>query len=225
MCIARESKMRPWILGIAAFLLTASIFGQSIQDLKQKAIAGDVDSMFSLGSKFESGTGVEANYQTAVYWYRLAVEKGNTAAMVDLGVMYGRGEGVPQSFTEEMRLYRLASDKGNETAMYYLGKMYFEGQGTAQDYSEAMSWYRKSAEKGNSGAMYRIGTMYREGVGVTQDFAQAYFWLSLSCVDPPIDAVKERDVVAKKIPPGRLIEIQDRARNWTGNHPKIHWIP
>jgi TPR repeat protein len=41
--------------------------------------------------------------------------------------------------------------------------------------------------------------MYDKGQGVTQDDQQAYFWYSLSAAQGDEDAIKNRDVITKKL--------------------------
>ena len=97
--------------------------------------------------------------------------------------------------------------------------MYHAGQGVPQDYAQAVKWYRKAAEQGYAKAQNNLGVMYRIGQGVPQDYAQAHMWFTLAAsTSPPGEnrdkAVKNRDIVAKRMTPADVSKAQKLAREW-----------
>ncbi len=61
--------------------------------------------------------------------------------------------------------------------------------------------------------------MYYNGLDVTQDYVQAHMWFNLAASRfPPGEhrdkAVKNRDIVAKKMTPAQISEAQKLAREW-----------
>ena len=61
--------------------------------------------------------------------------------------------------------------------------------------------------------------MYSQGRGVSQDYVQGYMWtdLAASRYPPGKDrdiAVKNRDIIAKRMTPAQISEAQKLAREW-----------
>ena len=158
-------------------------------------------------------------YATALReWHPLA-KQGNAKAQYNLGLMYRKGQGVPQDDAEAVGWWREAAGQGNAGAQNNLGVMYRNGHGVPQDDAEAVGWWRKAAEQGDANAQYNLGLMYKNGLGVPQDEAQAYMWFKLaSSTFPPgeghDDAVKNRDIVAKRMTPAQISEAKKLAREW-----------
>ncbi len=97
--------------------------------------------------------------------------------------------------------------------------MYNRGRGVSQDYAEAVKWYRKAAEQDHAKAQLFLGNMYFFGQGVSKDYVQAYMWFNLTASrHPPGEvrdtAVKNRDIVAKKMTPAQKAEAKKLAREW-----------
>ena len=92
--------------------------------------------------------------------------------------------------------------------------MYRNGKGVPQDYKEAVRLYRLSAEQGYALAQYNLGLMYYKGQGVPQDYVSAHMWWNISGVNGDKDAVKNRNIVEKKMSPEQIEKAQDMARNW-----------
>ncbi len=118
-----------------------------------------------------------------------------------------------------LREWRPLAEQGNANAQFFLGVMYDKGQGVRQDLREAARWFRKAAEQGVAEAQSNLGFMYGYGEGVPQDYAQAYMWYDLAASRfPPGEgrdiAVKNCDIVAKKMTPAQISEAQKLAREW-----------
>jgi TPR repeat protein len=90
--------------------------------------------------------------------------------------------------------------------------MYDEGQGVAQDYKEAVRWYKLAAAQGNAKAQFNLGISYAKGEGVAQDYLRAHMWLNLAAIGGDADAVKSRDITARKMTPQQIAEAQKLAR-------------
>ncbi len=93
--------------------------------------------------------------------------------------------------------------------------MYENGQGVPQDDKQAVAWYRKAADQGVIDAQFNLGIMYVYGNGEgVQDYVQAHMWWNLAAVSGDEDAIKNRDIVAKKMTPAQIAEAQKLAREW-----------
>ncbi len=159
------------------------------------------------------------DYATAIRELRPLAEQGNARAQRALGFMYSNGRGVTQDYAEAMRWYRKAAEQGDAEAKYNLGIMYSIGQGVPQDYARAVGSWRKAAEQGYADAQYNLGFMYSMGRGVPQDYVQAHMWFKLAASRlPPGEkrdiAVKNRDIIAKRLTPAQISEAQKLAREW-----------
>ncbi len=118
-----------------------------------------------------------------------------------------------------IRELRLLCEQGDANAQFSLGAMYRNGLGVPQDEAEAVGWWRKAAEQGNTKAQYNLGVMYGNGEGVPQDYVQAHMWYNLAASRfPPGEdhdkAVKNRDIVAKRMTPAQISEAHKLAREW-----------
>jgi TPR repeat protein len=55
--------------------------------------------------------------------------------------------------------------------------------------------------------------MYHNGQGVAQDYIRAYMWLNLSASSGKTDALKNRDITARKITSQQIAQAQIMARD------------
>ena len=77
------------------------------------------------------------------------------------------------------------------------------------DYATALREWRALAKQGDAKAQYNLGLMYGNGEGVPQDYVQAHMWYNLAAsIFPPGEdrdkAVKNRDIVAKRMTPAQI---------------------
>ena len=191
---------------------------------------GDEDELPPLSGFFKMIQNVESfergraaykrhDYATVFRETRPLAEQGLDAAQYNLGIMYQFGLGVPQDGARAARWYRKAAEQGMAEAQNHLGIMYHEGLGVLQDYAEAVKWYRKAAEQGLDAAQYNLGLMYSYGKGVPRHYAETHKWFNLAASRfPPGEArdqaVKNRDIVAKRMTPAQISEAHKLAREW-----------
>ncbi len=153
------------------------------------------------------------DFATVVQIVRPLALKGEAWAQSWLADAYYIGRGVVQDYAEAVRWHRLAAQQGYARAQYNLGNMYSNGQGVVQDYAEAVRWYRLAAQQGYARAQYNLGNMYSNGQGVVQDYVKAHSWYNLSAIKGDADAVKNRDIVAKRMTSQQIAEAQKMARD------------
>ncbi len=82
------------------------------------------------------------------------------------------------------------------------------------DYATALKEWRVLAEQGNPPDQYNLGLMYANGRGVPRDYVQAHLWANLAAAQGHELARKARDIVAKKMTPAQLADVQRLAREW-----------
>ena len=119
-----------------------------------------------------------------------------------------------QDYKQAVAWYRKAAEQGDAMAQSNLGGMYDKGRGVAQDDKQAVAWYRKAAEQGDVDAQFNLGVMYNTGSGVAQDYKQSYAWFSSAAANGHSNAVKARDIMAKRLTPAALAEGQQLATRY-----------
>ena len=109
-----------------------------------------------------------------------------------------------------LKKFKVSASTGNAKAQFYLGLMNDLGRGVTQDYAEAMRLYKLAAAQGHADAQSDLGVMYDNGQGVVQDYTRAHMWFNLAAVKGYSVAVKNRDIVAKRMTSQQISE----AQNW-----------
>jgi len=97
-------------------------------------------------------------------------------------------------------------------AQFNLGVMYRKGKGVPQDYKTAVKWYRLAAEQGNAHAQNNLARSYYFGTGVPVDYVYSYMWANIAASSGNENALKGRDIVAKKMTPSQIEKAQDLTR-------------
>lgn len=132
------------------------------KELAENAITlGSVDAMFLYGNLYEDGTGVEADKEQALYWYKKAAEKGLAIAQYFCGGMYCRGEGLDRPYAMTgLYWYEKAAEQGMAEAQYQCGVIYEKENAMRQNKSRALYWYKKAAEQGYAFGQVKCGDLY-----------------------------------------------------------------
>ena len=81
-------------------------------ELRAKALGGDVEAQLALADEFLFGKNRRANPVLAAYWYRQAAERGSAVGEYDLGCCYEHGWGVEKCRHAALELYSRAAKKG-----------------------------------------------------------------------------------------------------------------
>jgi TPR repeat protein len=152
------------------------------------------------------------DYATALKEWKPLAEQGDAGAQYYLGVMYAYGQGVPQDQKTGVKWYALAAEQGNAFAQSNLGFMYAKGRGILQDYKTAVKWFTFAAEQGYVRAQSNLGLMYTKGQGVPQDYVYAHMWINIAASSGNKDALKNRDIIAKRMTPSQIENAQRLAR-------------
>src|SRR5689334_17642634 len=81
----------------------------AVDDVRQRAHAGDLGAMEELGRRLMSGSGVPRDPSSGAGWFRRAAEAGSPTAAFMTGVLYERGLGVERDSTKAVDWYRQAA--------------------------------------------------------------------------------------------------------------------
>ncbi len=152
----------------------------SIEQLEQKAGAGDTAAMVAMGERYATGDGVEQNIREALRLFREAANAGEPLADFSIGLMYLQGFGVDQNIREGLALLEKAAAKGVVDAQNELGLIYVNEDGVAFDYQKAVKYFTMAAEEGDPTAQNNLGWIYLQGLGVEKDFLSAEKWFTMA---------------------------------------------
>ena len=153
------------------------------------------------------------DFDTLLQIIRPPALKGEAWAQTWVADTHRLGQGVVQDYAEAAKWYRLAAQQGEENAQSSLGVMYDKGEGVAQNHAEALKWYRLAAQQGEAVAQSNLGLKYFNGQGAVQDYVKAHSWFNLGAINGDAEAVKRRDLVAKRMTPQQIAEAQKLARD------------
>lgn len=143
-----------------------------IADLKEEALAGDVDAQFRLGFIFEFGIDLttEVDRDKAIEWYGRAAENGHTVAQSNLGYFY-RQRSLIGSEADDFQAMVNSEEE-------VPGSVFEEWDAKVYEWDRlAAKWFKRAALKGDLMAQSSLGIMYREGQGVETDETEAAKWL------------------------------------------------
>lgn len=157
--------------GLAAF--EAGDHAAAADAWTRAAEAGDPDAMYNLGVLYESGRGVEENFEQSVHWYERALEAGVPDAAFNLANFHREGVGVEQSYERAIELYEIAAQDGHPGALNNLGGMLLNGMGVEADPETAAQLFYLAAQQGSVSGMVTLGTMFENGHGVDRDVLRA----------------------------------------------------
>ena len=170
-----NSLLRITVLGFALCWATAAS-GESIEEVKAKAEAGDAYSEGELGRRYHDGEGVAKDLVEALKWCRKAAEQNDATAQHNLGRSYATGEGVAKDEVEAVKWFRKAATQNDAGAQASLGFFCLNGRGVAKDQVEGVKWLRKAAAQNDADAQFNLGCCYDHGQGVAKNRAEALKW-------------------------------------------------
>ena len=148
----------------------------SLDELKSKALSGDINILRELGERYYFGENTAVDYVQALVYFRLAAEQGDVDAQLNLAVMYELGHGTKRNYTVAADWFRKAALQGNSEAQFHLGLMHQFGRGVQKDDNQAASYFERSAKQGYANSQYELGRMYAHGKGVALDQEKAKEW-------------------------------------------------
>jgi SEL1 protein len=161
-----------------------------VQFYQYNADTGDAEAQVAMGKLFlQGGFGVKPDYDTALKYFKLAMEQNHPAALTMLGFMAQYGYGLPVDYSDAMKHYLAAAHQGYSQAQVSLGDMYLEGKGAPQSYKEALKYYTAAADQGNQDAQLGLGIMYYNGYGVHKDYTKAYQYFTISAQQGNMEAL------------------------------------
>lgn len=148
------------------------------EKIEKKAIAGDINAQFQLGTGYLLGIHMQPDCEQAFYWLEKAAQQAHVLAQFHLGHMYQHAKYVSKNYVKAIEWYTKAANRGNIEAQNNLGSIYEQGDTEIlKDENKAVYWYNKAAEQNDGFAQFKIGSMCEKGYGeILPDKKQAIIW-------------------------------------------------
>ncbi len=142
-------------------------------------------------------------------------------ALADGHAAWDKGE-----FEKSMSILMPLAEAGVAQAQFTVGIMYWNAQGVPENAQDAVKWFLLAADQGLADAYYSLGQQYSlGGGGMERDRAEAYFWLVLAVEGyeeegrSALDSARQmRDLVAGKLTPDQIAELDKRVADWKAAH-------
>ncbi|MBR5598565.1 MAG: sel1 repeat family protein [Alphaproteobacteria bacterium] len=149
----------------------------TLDDIKAKADAGDVQSQLDLGYMFLYGeNGANVDYKQAIYYYELAAQNKNAVALNNMGSLYFNGIGTEVNYPKAIKYFEEAAKFGSNDAALNLAVIYL---GNDKKHRTTEEWNNihdllHQAQKTNYLAKYLYGYAYYLGFLVEKDYVKAF---------------------------------------------------
>lgn len=156
----------------------------------------------------------QKDYVTAYHLFLEAAEAGNAEAQCNLGVLIRSGQGTEKDPARALTWFEKSAAQDWADAQYQLGNMYEFGESVPQSYQNAAALYTKAAEHGNASAQTNLAVLYANGQGVNQDIVLAYVWSNLAASQGIVEALQNREIVAKEMSPEMLQRVRAISREY-----------
>jgi TPR repeat protein len=215
-------RLAALLLSAAACLAQAADSKITIEDLTQRAAAGDRSAMHSLAESYYAGSnGADQDFKKAVEWYLRLAKAGDVRAQTSLGLMYARGYGVTRNLAEAHRWWNFAAIQNDPGAQYNLGLTYVRGEGVAVDYERGARWFREASRRGHVQAQHNLGMLYHEGKGVPKEALQAYYWVRVAALQGDEVAAAALPQLREGMTAGQIAEAEAQATEWMRQAKKV----
>lgn len=149
-------------------------------ELIELAMRGEPKAAFVMGDRFDQGMdGLDADFEKALFFYRLGEEQNDFEAINNIGSMYFHGDGLPKDLELARQYFERAADGGVAGAMNNLGRMYLDGEGGLPvDIERGLALLERGARLHDVNAALKMQNIYDEGqYGQPVDMFRHIYWL------------------------------------------------
>ena len=148
---------------LACTALTA--WGQTMDELLQKANAGDAQAQYEMGIICYSNgiDGNEKSYREAINWFMKAADQGHVAALYYVGLCFINGTGCEKSKAYDklgVICLKKSAEQGFAQAQNELGCCYLYGEGVTKNEKEAEKLFFQALKNGDNDAYFSLGLLY-----------------------------------------------------------------
>ena len=174
--LALVLALLPCNLALAQSSAQSTARQRAIADLRQQALAGDVNAQIQLGVIYLTGDGVAKDDAEAMTWFRKAADQTNPIAERYMAEMYFKGRGVHADNMEAAKWLRMSAEQDDAQSEYNLAVLYTQGLGVPKNFQLAADWMQKAADQNLEAAEVGLGVLYENGQGVPHDPIEAAKW-------------------------------------------------
>lgn len=129
------------------------------REIRSLADAGDVDASMVLARMYETGEGVQRDFDLATTFYAKAAARGHLEAQYISAKINETAPGIRKNYREALKWYRMAAERGHVAAQFGLGMMYMEGKGIPVDLTKAHAFLTISAKGGSLDAQRELSIL------------------------------------------------------------------
>lgn len=166
----------PMVLLLGACSSTKDDPVTDIDRIVNLAEQGDLTAQTALGQAFESGNGVQQNFQHAAEWYEEAGRQGDPLAQFLLAQLLETGALGEPDFRKAAEWYMRGAAQGDASSQAALARLYESGHGVPQDYDSASRWYAMAAIQWDAHRRYPLGKPYDPKRGGPRPDSEALKW-------------------------------------------------
>ena len=112
----------------------------------EAAELGSVDALYSLGSAYYNGEGVEVDKTKGAEFYAKAAMQGHVISRHNLGIF----EAKKGNFDRAVRHYLISAKMGDKDSIEAIQRMYMTGNATNEQFTEALEGYVNAVENTKS---------------------------------------------------------------------------
>jgi SEL-1, putative (fragment) len=121
----------------------------------------------------EGSSAVKQSNETALKYFKMASEKGNSVGQSGLGVMYLYGKGVEKDYAKAFKYFSQAASQGWVDGQLQLGVMYYKGLGVQKDYKAAIKYFTMASQSGHVLGFYNLAQIHATGTGTLRSCGTA----------------------------------------------------
>ncbi len=125
--IAQSPRLPHYRTLLARAYLARGDYPLALEQYNAAAAMGDLRALHSLGVLYETGIGVDADFDKAIDFYRQSAEGGLPDAQLNLAVGYYYGQSVVQDKEQAVKLTQQAAEQGHAAALFNLARFALEG--------------------------------------------------------------------------------------------------
>lgn len=152
---------------------------EKFQELFSEAEEGDIDAIFSLGTAYFYGEGVEKNLELAFHYFKKAAELGDLDGIFQTGLAYFQGLGVAADAEQAYLYFKKAASENHPKGNIMLGIYYTSEKSAHFSPEEGVRLLEKGAIHEADCASVALAICYSQGIGVEKDHKKALHWLSV----------------------------------------------
>jgi hypothetical protein len=151
--------MKKFIVSLAAFCFSLSLWSQTASDFEAEAKQGNAEAQLQLGNCYVAGRGVNKDYKQAAYWLNKAAEQDVANAQFLIGLFYTLGYGVEIDYTKALYWLKKAAVQGHDGAQENLDKYQSQYESYAQiknTVGKKIYWYEKYSYNTGDGTIGQL---------------------------------------------------------------------